>query len=87
MAATLVGRAHDLVGIASYVYVSDQLVSRGGTADISGKNWRREIAVCLPVSEPGFWNMDGIRTLLEQTPYQQQYPKIFPELFPGMSIR
>ncbi|MCX5999221.1 MAG: hypothetical protein NTU41_06405 [Chloroflexi bacterium] len=67
LAGTLEGRAFDLVRIAAYVYVADQLVSRGGAADAYGDSWRRELAVCLPVSEPDFWNGIPVRTLLEQT--------------------
>jgi 7-cyano-7-deazaguanine synthase in queuosine biosynthesis len=65
LAGTLEGNALDLVRIAAYVYVADQLVSRGGPADIYGDSWRREMAVCLPVSEPDLWNSPQVRTLLE----------------------
>ncbi len=67
LAGTLQGRAFDLVSIAAYVYVADQLVSRGGSADIYGDNWRRELAMCVPVGDPDFWNIPRVRTLLEQT--------------------
>ena len=61
------GRATDLVRIASYAYAADQLVSRGGEADVYGRQWRREFAVCLPVNEPVFWNRAGIRRRLQET--------------------
>ena len=66
LAGTLQGKAFDLVNIAAYIYVADQLVRRGGGADLYGTDWRREMAVSLPVSDPDFWNSPQIRSLLEQ---------------------
>jgi hypothetical protein len=43
-------RAADLVRIASYVYAADQMISRGGDADVYGRKWRRHFALCVPVS-------------------------------------
>ena len=53
-------RAADLVRVASYVYAADQMVSRGGPADVYGKQWRRELALCIPVSEPEIWMQDDV---------------------------
>jgi 7-cyano-7-deazaguanine synthase in queuosine biosynthesis len=67
LAGTLQGRAFDLVNIAAYVYVADQLISRGGITDVYGDDWRRNLAISLPVSEPNFWGRADIKNLLEQT--------------------
>lgn len=58
---TAVGaRAADLVQIAAYIYAADQDLSRGGPADVSGRAWRRQIALCLPVGDPAFWRQEHI---------------------------
>jgi hypothetical protein len=57
-------RAADLVRIASYVYAADQLVSRGGPADVYGERWKRQILMCVPVTDPGFWTADPVREAL-----------------------
>ncbi len=58
--ARVQARAADLVRIASFVYAADQEVSRGGLADVYGDRWRRQITMCIPVSDPGFWNQDRV---------------------------
>lgn len=67
LAGTVSGRAEDLVRIAGYVYSADQLVSRGGRADVAGDDWRRAFAMYVPVSEPDFWGSPEVRTLLQDT--------------------
>ena len=57
-------RAADLVRIASYVYAADQMISRGGDADVYGRKWRRHFALCMPVSDPAFWMQDEVRSSL-----------------------
>ena len=42
-------RVLDLVRIASYVYVADQEVSRGGLHDAYGEGWHRRMVLCLDV--------------------------------------
>lgn len=59
-------RAADLVHIAAYIYAADQLVSRGGEADVHGRKWRRHLALTIAVSDPDFWNQDKVRASLEQ---------------------
>src|SRR5438067_10560014 len=54
-------RAADLVRIAAYVYAADQELSRGGAADVYGRDWRRHIVMCIPVTDPLFWMSDPIR--------------------------
>lgn len=59
LAAKVVGlidaRAADLVRIAGYAYAADQMLSRGGPIDVHRKDWRRRLALCVPVSDPAFW--------------------------------
>lgn len=60
-------RAADLVRIASYVYAADQLLSRGGDADVYGRQWRRQITLCIPVSNPDLWSEETVRVRVQQT--------------------
>lgn len=59
------GRAEDLARIASYAYWADQMVSRGGDADLYGDGWKRNFLMSVPVSDPDFWNAQPIRQRLE----------------------
>ena len=54
-------RAADLIRIASFIYAADQDLSRGGPADVYGRDWRRDLTLCLPVSDPDFWQQDTVR--------------------------
>ena len=59
-------RTTDLVHLAAYVYAADQSVSRGGATDVFGDAWRREIYLCVPVSDPDFWSdQDVVKDLTE----------------------
>jgi 7-cyano-7-deazaguanine synthase in queuosine biosynthesis len=58
-------RAADLVRIASYVYAADQLVQRGGEADVYGDSWERDFTLCLPVNDPGFWSNPEVKQPLQ----------------------
>jgi 7-cyano-7-deazaguanine synthase in queuosine biosynthesis len=40
------------------------MISRGGSADVYGRDWRRTFAMTVPVSEPDFWNNADIRSRL-----------------------
>ncbi|NQT19505.1 MAG: 7-cyano-7-deazaguanine synthase [Planctomycetes bacterium] len=54
-------RFHDLVEIATYVYVADQATTRGGDGvDVFGENWRRKLFFRIPVRSPGFWNQEEV---------------------------
>lgn len=53
-------RASDFVRIAAYVYAADQSLRRGGSADIYGKQWTREMAFAIPALEASFWNKNEI---------------------------
>ncbi|MCH8804496.1 MAG: hypothetical protein IH986_00215, partial [Planctomycetes bacterium] len=55
-----------MVRIAAYVYGADQLVSRGGDADVHGDKWERDLALCVPVSDPDFWRNKEVRLRLEE---------------------
>lgn len=59
LAAKVIGaisaRAADLVRIAAYVYAADQMLGRGGPVDVHRDDWRRQLALCVPVSDPAFW--------------------------------
>jgi len=65
LAATVLTRLNqrqaDLVRLAAYVYAADQEISRGGQADVYGRQWRREIFMCIPVADPTFWMRDALR--------------------------
>lgn len=58
-------RALDLTRIAAYVYAADQMVSRGGSKDVYSKDWRRTMAMAIPVSDPDFWNDANVRRRLQ----------------------
>ena len=53
-------RAADLVRIAAYVYAADQSVNRGGSADVYGRQWRRGLALSIPVSDREYWNQPAV---------------------------
>lgn len=57
-------RANDLVRIAAYAFAADQLVSRGGKGDPNRRQWRRELALAVPVADPDFWSDDETTTAL-----------------------
>lgn len=55
----------DLLRIASYVYVADTSVSRGGSADIWGKGWKRKFDFKIPVLQPYIWNDSTVKKNLQ----------------------
>jgi 7-cyano-7-deazaguanine synthase in queuosine biosynthesis len=60
------GRPADLVRIAAYAYGADQAVSRGGPTDVYGDEWERDFTICLPISDPAFWNTRPVMTALQR---------------------
>lgn len=60
---------HDLIEIACYVYVADQLTDRQGRRDGSdhGRLWRRSFHFRVPVREPDFWNTTEVMDTLVST--------------------
>lgn len=61
------GRHADLVRLAAFVHRADLAVSRGGERDSDAWRWSRHLTLCVPVTEPNFWNTDDIRTALSAT--------------------
>ncbi len=55
----------DILRIASYIYAADTSVSRGGSADIWGKAWRRKFDFSIPVLQPDIWNDPTIKKKLK----------------------
>ena len=52
----------DLLELAAFVYAADQVVSRGGTAQIDyGDHWRRPLRFEIPVRCPEVWNRPDVR--------------------------
>lgn len=59
---------HDLLKIATYVYVADQAISRGGVKSFDyAEKWNRDICFEIPVQEIDLWSNDEIKSLLEET--------------------
>lgn len=57
---------HDLLEIATYVYVGDQIVSRGGIKSFDyGFKWHRCLRFIIPVREYETWSDPEVQTLLE----------------------
>ena len=58
-------RLLDLVDIAVAVFAADCSLSRGGaTRPNMGSNWRRQMALTVPVRNPELWSQDGVRSAL-----------------------
>jgi hypothetical protein len=58
----------DLIDIATYVYVADQAVRRGGDGvQDFGENWRRNFFFRIPVRNPDVWNSDPVHKQLVTT--------------------
>src|SRR4051794_36540138 len=62
--STISNRAFDLIRIAAYAYAADQEISRGGERDVYGRDWRRQITLCVPVTEPTFWSSADVSDAL-----------------------
>jgi hypothetical protein len=57
----------DLLDIATYVYVGDQIISRGGQKSFDyGGRWHRTIAFRIAVRDNTTWTDPGITDLLEE---------------------
>lgn len=58
----------DLIEIATYVYVADQAVTRGGDGvENVGADWRRRLLFTIPVRNPKFWRKPEVMTALVET--------------------
>lgn len=53
-------RVLDLVRIAASCFAADQAVRRGGTVDVHREGWRREMTLCIPVTDVRLWSRDDI---------------------------
>lgn len=68
MVAKLPYVLHDLLEVATYVYVADQATVRGGTKSFDyAHKWHRHLAFRIPVREYAIWSSSEIRELLEDT--------------------
>ncbi len=58
----------DLLEIATYVYVADQVVCRGGEKEFEyAEKWHRVFVLKIPVREYDIWSHEEIREHLEET--------------------
>ncbi len=59
---------YDLLKIATYVYVADQCVSRGGPKRFDyGEDWHRQFRFVVPVKGHDVWSDSAMRAALEET--------------------
>lgn len=58
------GRPADLLRIAAYVFAADQSLVRAGHGDGDPSDWRRRLALAIPVREPQFWSQENVRHAL-----------------------
>jgi hypothetical protein len=70
IASQLVGdvpnRLRDLLDIATYVFVADRTVRRGGpTLPNLGSDWRRRLRFVIAVREPERWNTPQVNAMLQ----------------------
>ncbi len=57
--------AHDLLEIATFIYVADQTVSRGGPKEFEyGTKWRRRLRLSIPVRVPELWSQANVQRAL-----------------------
>ncbi len=65
---TIPSKLYDLLKIATYVYVGDQIVPRGGNKSFDyGGRWHRRLRYVIPVKNHDFWSDVGVRDLLVET--------------------
>ncbi len=90
MVANLPHVLHDLLEVATYVYVADQATARGGTRSFDyGYKWHRRFAFKIPVRQHEVWTDPAVRGLLEETlsvasgdTYSFEFVAQEPERFP-----
>ena len=59
---------YDLLKIATYVYVGDQVISRGGLRRFDyGQKWNRRLHFRMPVKRHDIWSAGNLKGLLEET--------------------
>lgn len=68
LAALIPPRYLDLLEVATYVYVADQAVRRGGDGvDNLGAEWRRRLHFRVPVRDLDFWRAEAVAGALVRT--------------------
>jgi 7-cyano-7-deazaguanine synthase in queuosine biosynthesis len=66
LSSSLPDHLADLLEVAAYVYVADQVASRGGTRAFDyGGRWRRRMRLAVPVRRPDLWTRPAVRGGLE----------------------
>ena len=59
--------AADLLELATYVYVADQMATRGGTREFEyGERWKRRLRFHVPVRRPDVWNRPDVASALRE---------------------
>ena len=67
MVSEVPNHLRDLLDIATYVFVADRMVRRGGeTLPNMGRDWRRRFRLFIAVREPERWNDLHLRAPLEE---------------------
>ena len=57
----------DLLDIATYVFIADRMISRGGrTLPNMGGDWHRRFRLVIAVREPDRWNRTEVKSALEE---------------------
>jgi hypothetical protein len=57
----------DLLDIATYVFIADRMIPRGGrTLPNMGRDWHRRFRLVIAVREPDRWNGTEVRSTLEE---------------------
>lgn len=59
--------SRDLLDIATYVYVADSSVTRGGPTDIFGSHWSRALQFVIPVRNRSLWQQPNVVDQLTRT--------------------
>ena len=81
----------DLIEIATYVYVADQAVTRGGDGvDNLGADWRRRLLLSIPIRHPGFWQRPEVYAALVETLSflsEDEYHFYFSQLDDGPNVQ
>src|SRR5262245_21417991 len=66
MVSEIPDHLRDLLDIATYVFVADRMVGRGGkTLPNMGREWHRSFRFSIAVREPDRWNRPEIKAALQ----------------------
>ena len=99
MVADVPDHLQDLLDIATYVFVADRMVPRGGaTLPNMGSDWHRRFRLSIAVRDPGRWNTPDVKIALEDLLgflsgdhfrfdfFRSDQPPAFPSRLPLASI-